>query len=82
FIRNSIKEKHPNKHSITKNLLLKPLSNTMNLQLKLKIQPIIFEYDENKEKIKIVDKYFILWREKQNQIELIELLDLYNEDTE
>uniref|UniRef100_UPI00396A8C5E hypothetical protein n=1 Tax=Klebsiella quasivariicola TaxID=2026240 RepID=UPI00396A8C5E len=52
------------------------LRKSVDLQVKNSIQPIVFEYDSNKNRIKIVDRSFLLWREYQDRDELFELADL------
>lgn len=79
-IRETIKENHPNKFKVTAPKLYLALGKSIELQLKTDIKPIIFEYDENRRKIKIVDKYFILWREYQNLEELCELASIFTDD--
>ncbi len=56
------------------------LAKSVELQSKNNIKPIIFEYDENKTKIKIVDKYFIMWRDYQELDELYELASIFIDD--
>ncbi|WP_336193511.1 hypothetical protein [Providencia stuartii] len=75
-IRETIKSKHPDKFKVTNGLLLQSLSKSLDLQLKHSIKPIIFEYDSNKMKLKVVDKSFILWREQQDINELYDYASL------
>ena len=79
-VRNIIKESHPHKFKVTSPKLSQALSKSVELQSKLEIKPIIFEYDENRTKIKIVDKYFLLWREYQDLDDLYELASIFNDD--
>ncbi|HEJ7969901.1 TPA: hypothetical protein SMI17_003514 [Serratia marcescens] len=79
-IRETIKEAHPQKFKVTSPRLYLALGKSIELQLKIDIKPIIFEYDENRRKIKIVDKYFILWREYQDLEELYELASIFMDD--
>jgi hypothetical protein len=79
-VRSTIKEAHPQKFKVTSPKLSQALAKSVELQSKIEIKPIIFEYDENKTKIKIVDKYFLLWREYQDLDELYELASIFNDD--
>ncbi|HIC6482622.1 TPA: hypothetical protein ACW5D1_004446, partial [Salmonella enterica subsp. enterica serovar Give] len=79
-LRETIKEAHPNKFSVTTRKLAKALSKSVELQTRHGIKPIVFEYDENKTKLKILDKYFIMWREYQDIQELYELASIFSDD--
>ncbi|HGM4930324.1 hypothetical protein [Serratia marcescens] len=80
IIRATIKEAHPHKAKVTTGKLAMALAKSVELQSKNNIKPIIFEYDENKTKIKIVDKYFIMWRDYQELDELYELASIFIDD--
>lgn len=48
----------------------------MDLQVNKAIKPIVFEYDPNSMRIKIVDRSFLLWKEYQDVKELLGYADL------
>lgn len=79
-IRETIKESHPSKFNVTTRKLAQALARSVELQTKHGIKPIVFEYDENKTKLKVLDKYFIMWREYQDIDELYELASIFVED--
>lgn len=74
--RRYIIEKHPKRSLVTTKKIMQSLRKSVDLQVKNSIQPIVFEYDSNKNRIKIVDRSFLLWREYQDRDELFELADL------
>lgn len=48
------------------------LKSTASLQVgKLKIKPIVFDYDETDRRLNVVDRGFLLWFEHQNRAELL-----------
>ena len=75
----TIRKKHPKSSSVSINKLLGALSKSVDLQSDKKIKPIVFEYDKNRSRVKIVDKRFLLWREFQEKNELYELIDINEE---
>lgn len=79
-IRETIKESHPNKFSVTSRKLSQALARSVELQTRHGIKPIVFEYDENKTKLKVLDKYFMMWREYQDIGELFELASIFSDD--
>ncbi|MDY3693316.1 MAG: hypothetical protein SO066_01305 [Proteus mirabilis] len=80
ILRDEIKKEHPKSSEITRSKLHQFLKKSIELQSRVGIQPIIFEYDENKKRIKIVDKYFILWRENNNKEDLLEQMGSNDDD--
>lgn len=80
ILREEIIKEHPKRSEISRAKLKLYLGRSIELQSRLGIQPIIFEYDENKKRIKIVDKYFILWRENNDREELLEQMGSNDDD--
>lgn len=46
------------------------------LQLDNRAKPLVFECDDNRERVKVVDKYFLLWGQFQEMPALLEYIDL------
>lgn len=78
-VRRIIESKHPKKAELSHNKLVQALRKSVDLQVKNRIQPIVFEYDANTSRIKIVDRSFLLWREFQEKNELLDHADLSDE---
>jgi len=78
-IRRIIETKHPKKSSISQKKLVQALRKSVDLQVKSRIQPIVFEYDSNTTRIKIVDRSFLLWLEFQDHDCLYDYADLSDE---
>lgn len=78
-IRRAIEQKHPKRSSISHKKLIQALRKSVDLQVKNKIQPIVFEYDSNTKKVTVVDRSFILWLAYQDKKELYKYADLTDE---
>ncbi|ENM3764508.1 hypothetical protein O1E19_003600 [Vibrio cholerae] len=78
-IRRIIETKHPSRSELSHKKLLQALRKSVDLQVKSRIQPIVFEYDSNTTRVKIVDRSFLLWREFQNKNDLLDHADLTDE---
>ncbi|WP_457980504.1 hypothetical protein L0Y47_07185 [Ectopseudomonas composti] len=75
-IRRYIEPKHPNGNQVSILKLVGALNKCVALQQDKNIRPIVIEYDTNRQRLKIVDKGFLLWRSFQDRNELFELADL------
>ncbi|EPY9203623.1 hypothetical protein ACXHVK_003215 [Morganella morganii] len=75
-VRRMIQEKHPKKTEASQKKLRQALLKSVDLQAKISIKPIVFEFDSSSSRIKIVDRPFILWRSYQNQDDLYGYADL------
>ncbi|EKN4801468.1 hypothetical protein ABGN33_003139 [Yersinia enterocolitica] len=75
-IRRIIQEKHPKKMEASQKKLRQTLRKSVDLQVKISIKPIVFEFDSSSSRIKIVDRPFILWRSYQNRDDLYGYADL------
>lgn len=78
-IRRTITTKHPQRSNVSHKKLIQALRKSVDLQVKSRIQPIVFEFDANTTRIKVVDRSFILWLSHQNKDELYEYADLTDE---
>ncbi|HDL7089151.1 TPA: hypothetical protein PXM39_000580 [Yersinia enterocolitica] len=74
--RRLIQDKHPKKTEASSKKLNQALRKSVDLQVKISIKPIVFEFDSSSSRIKIVDRPFILWRSYQNLDELYDYADL------
>ncbi|HEI8514169.1 TPA: hypothetical protein SLE25_002593 [Morganella morganii] len=75
-VRRMIQDKHPKKTEASPKKLRQALRKSVDLQVKISIKPIVFEFDSSSSRIKIVDRPFILWRSYQNQDDLYAYADL------
>ncbi|WP_137225757.1 hypothetical protein [Shewanella sp. MEBiC00475] len=75
-LRRTIVTKHPKRSEISLKRLTGALNKSVTLQLDNKTKPIVFEFDPNRTRIKIVDKSFLLWKKFQPKSELLEYIDL------
>lgn len=78
-IRRIIETKHPQKSLISHKKLVQALRKSVDLQVKSRIQPIVFEYDSNTTRVKVVDRSFLLWLEFQSKSTLYDYADLSDE---
>lgn len=78
-IRRTIETKHPQSSNVSHKKLVQALRRSVDLQVKSRIQPIVFEYDANTTRVKVVDRSFILWLSHQDKKELYEYADLTDE---
>ncbi|OOF22459.1 hypothetical protein BZJ19_14590, partial [Salinivibrio proteolyticus] len=78
-IRRTIVSKHPQKSNVSQKKLVQALRKSVDLQVKSRIQPIVFEFDANTTRLKVVDRSFILWLSHQDKDELYEYADLTDE---
>jgi hypothetical protein len=72
-------ESHPNASSFTgttKRKFRSLLEKIVEAQTKIKISPIVFDYDKNIEKLEIVDKSFLLWLKHQEKDNLLDCIDM------
>lgn len=75
-IRRYVEPKHPLGSQVSILKLSGALNKCVALQQEKNIRPIVIEYDTNRQRLKIVDKGFLLWRSFQDKNELFELADL------
>lgn len=75
-LRRKILIKHPKKSEISLKKLTGALNKSVTLQLDNRTKPIVFEFDPNRQRLKIVDKSFLLWKRFQVKSELLGYIDL------
>jgi len=62
----------------TKNLMKKYLKTLASRQMKLNVRPIIFDYEPHAERLRVVDKGYLIWLNAQNRSVLIREAGLEN----
>lgn len=72
-LRREIREKHPSKESLNLGNLTQALQSTASLQTDKDIKPIILDYDQTSRRLNVVDRGFLIWREYQDQSELLDI---------
>ncbi|MCA2491506.1 MULTISPECIES: hypothetical protein [Vibrio] len=75
-LRRQIQTAHPKKSEVSLKKLSGALNKSVSLQLDNRTKPIVFEYDANRSRVKVVDKSFLLWKQFQELPELLEYIDL------
>ena len=74
-----LEAQHPKATSFTgttKRKFKNMLKKIVDMQSKINISPIVFDYDENADKLEIVDKTFVLWLKYQDKQDLLEHIDM------
>lgn len=72
-------ENHPDSSTFTgttKRKFRSLLEKIVEVQTKINISPIVFDYDENVEKLEVVDKSFLLWLKHQEKENLLDCIDM------
>lgn len=77
--RRGVESSHPNGSAVSSKKFIQALRKSVDLQVNKSIMPIVFEYDPNSMRIKIVDRSFLLWREYQDKQELFGHADLLDD---
>jgi len=75
-LRRTIVAEHPKKSDVSLKKLTGALNKSVTLQLDNRTKPIVFEFDPNRSRLKVVDKSFLLWKQFQSKAELLEYIDL------
>ncbi|WP_305841856.1 hypothetical protein [Photobacterium leiognathi] len=75
-LRRQINLAHPKKSEVSLKKLTGALNKSVTLQLDNRTKPIVFEYDSNRSRVKVVDKSFLLWKQFQDLDGLLEYIDL------
>lgn len=80
-LRRNIVKSHPKRSEVSLKKLVGALNKSVTLQLETRTKPIVFEFDPNRSRIKIVDKSFLLWKQFQDVDDLLEYIDLSEVET-
>ncbi|WP_337914390.1 hypothetical protein [Vibrio cholerae] len=75
-LKRQIQLAHPKKSEVSLKKLSGALNKAVDLQLANRTKPIVFEYDSNRSRVKVVDKSFLLWKQFQELPELLAYIDL------
>lgn len=74
-----LEESHPDSSTFTgttKRKFRGLLEKIVEAQTKINISPIVFDYDDNVQKLEIVDKSFLLWLKHQEEENLLDCIDM------
>lgn len=75
-LRAALNERHPDA-PINPGNLTQALQSTASLQVgKMRIKPIILDYDETNRRLNVVDRSFLIWLQHQDRNELLALAEL------
>ena len=72
-IRKDLVAHHPSGESLNPGNITQALQSTASLQAKKEIKPIILDYDQTNLRLNVVDSGFLIWLDKQDRGELLEL---------
>ena len=75
-IRRSLQEHHPQKKGLNPGNVTQALISAGNLQVKKDIKPIVLDYDQTNLRLNVVDRSFLIWLERQNREDLLEMAGL------
>lgn len=77
-LKRTIETEHPRKFDITLKKLTRALNKSVTLQVDNRTKPIVFEFDSNRSRLKVVDKSFLLWKRFQSKSDLLGYIDLHD----
>ena len=75
-IRQKLKDNHPQKERLNPGNITQALQSCAALQVKKDLKPIILDYDQTNLRLRVVDSGFLIWLNKQDRNELLELAGL------
>lgn len=71
-----LKAKHPNGNELNPGNVTQALQSTAALQVKKAVKPIILDYDQTNLRLRVVDSGFLIWLNKQDRNELLDMIGL------
>jgi len=71
-LRRLLREKHPVRNELNLGNLTQALQSAASLQTAKDIKPIVLDYDQTSRRLNVVDRGFLIWREHQDQQELLD----------
>ena len=71
-----LRQKHPNGKELNPGNVTQALQSTAALQVKKSVKPIILDYDQTNLRLRVVDSGFLIWLNKQNREDLLDLVGL------
>lgn len=78
WIRDVLRDKHPEGTDLNLGNLTQALQSTASLQVKKDIKPIVLDYDQTNLKLNVVDRGFLIWIANQDRNDLLDLAELPN----
>lgn len=75
-IRKDLVENHPQGSTLNPGNITQALQYTAALQVKKDIKPIVLDYDQTNLRLRVVDSGFLIWLNKQDRNELLDLAGL------
>ncbi|AEO40437.1 hypothetical protein XACM_0127 [Xanthomonas euvesicatoria pv. citrumelo F1] len=78
LITKTLQAKHPNATDLNPGNVTQALQSTAALQVKKSVKPIILDYDQTNLRLRVVDSGFLIWLNKQDRSELLEMIGLSN----
>lgn len=72
-LRRQLRDVHPVKNELNLGNLTQALQSAASLQTAKDIKPIILDYDQTSRRLNVVDRGFLIWREHQNQQDLLDI---------
>lgn len=76
-VRSVLAEYHPRGNELNAGNVTQALQSAASLQVgKLKIKPIVLDYDQSNRRLDVVDRGFLIWLQYQNRAELLASIDV------
>ena len=75
-ITKTLQTKHPNGKELNPGNVTQALQSTAALQVKKSVKPIILDYDQTNLRLRVVDSGFLIWLNKQDRSELLDMIGL------
>lgn len=72
----TLQAKHPNGKELNPGNVTQALQSTAALQVKKSVKPIILDYDQTNLRLRVVDSGFLIWLNKQDRNELLDMIGL------
>lgn len=75
-ITKTLQSKHPNGKELNPGNVTQALQSAAALQVKKSVKPLILDYDQTNLRLRVVDSGFLIWLNKQDRNELLEMIGL------
>ncbi|MEW5733810.1 MAG: hypothetical protein AB1921_03090 [Thermodesulfobacteriota bacterium] len=76
YMRSKLRDHHPEGASLNPGNITQSLQASAALQVKKEIKPIILDYDQTNQRLRVVDRSFLIWLDHQNRNDILSLIDL------
>jgi len=80
-IRDILSKNHPHGKELNPGNITQALQSTAALQVKKEVKPIVLDYDQTNQRLRVVDSSFLIWLNKQDINELLSVAGLPIQDT-